>query len=74
MRSRHSSNIVRGLRDASIPDAVTIVEALRSLTMRGGKRFRPLLLALGYEAVAGPGRARDVTWGASRSSSSERDH
>src|SRR6185503_21362684 len=33
------------------PDVVALVDALRDLTMRGGKRFRPALLVAAYRAV-----------------------
>ncbi len=33
------------------PDVVALVDALRDLTMRGGKRFRPALLFAAYHAV-----------------------
>ena len=47
-------------------DAVAAIEALRALTMRGGKRFRPVLVAAAYEACAGEGaggegRARSLS-------------
>src|SRR5437868_5550863 len=32
-------------------DVVALVDALRDLTMRGGKRFRPALLVAAYHAV-----------------------
>lgn len=35
--------------------AGSVVEAIRALTLRGGKRFRPALLALAYEACGGEG-------------------
>lgn len=41
-------------------DVATIVSAIHSLTMRGGKRFRPVLLTAAYEGYRGPGRADDV--------------
>ena len=37
------------------PDAVAAIEALRSLSMRGGKRFRPVLVAAAHEACGGSG-------------------
>lgn len=33
------------------PDVIALVDALRDLTMRGGKRFRPALLFAAYHAV-----------------------
>jgi geranylgeranyl diphosphate synthase type I len=33
------------------PDVIALVDALRDLTMRGGKRFRPALLFAAYRAV-----------------------
>src|SRR5688572_985156 len=33
------------------PDVVALVDSLRDLTMRGGKRFRPALLVAAYRAV-----------------------
>jgi geranylgeranyl diphosphate synthase type I len=33
------------------PDVIALVDALRDLTMRGGKRFRPALLVAAYRAV-----------------------
>ena len=41
-------------------DAVAAIDALRALAMRGGKRFRPVLVAAAYEACAGRGRDGDA--------------
>src|SRR2546423_6164400 len=41
------------------PDVVALVDALKDLTMRGGKRFRPALLFAAYRAV--DDEAPDVT-------------
>ena len=43
----------RKLRDAERlgPDVVALVDSLRDLTMRGGKRFRPALLFAAYRSV-----------------------
>ena len=41
------------------PDVVALVDAVRSLSMRGGKRLRAVLVAAGYEACGG-GAAADV--------------
>jgi geranylgeranyl diphosphate synthase, type I len=35
------------------PDAVAAIDALRALCMRGGKRFRPVLVAAAHEACGG---------------------
>ncbi|MBX3269817.1 MAG: polyprenyl synthetase family protein [Sandaracinaceae bacterium] len=40
---------------ALAPEAVELLDAIRALTMRGGKRLRPALLHAAFEAVA-PGR------------------
>ncbi len=37
------------------PDSVELVDGIRSLTMRGGKRFRPMMVEAGYRAVAPEG-------------------
>src|ERR1700722_8777032 len=37
------------------PDAVVAIDALRTLCMRGGKRFRPVLIAAAHEACGGGG-------------------
>ena len=37
------------------PDAVAAIDALRALALRGGKRFRPVLIAAAHEACAGQG-------------------
>jgi geranylgeranyl diphosphate synthase type I len=51
--TRLSSLFVRKLNEAERlgPDVVALVDALRDLTMRGGKRFRPTLLMAAYRAV-----------------------
>jgi geranylgeranyl diphosphate synthase, type I len=49
--------VERGER-LSDPSAQAVHEALASLTMRGGKRLRPGLLALGFEAFGGGDRRR----------------
>jgi geranylgeranyl diphosphate synthase type I len=36
-------------------DAVAAIDALRALALRGGKRFRPVLIAAAYEACGGRG-------------------
>ena len=36
-------------------DAGAVAEAVRQLTLRGGKRLRPVLLAASFEACGGPG-------------------
>jgi geranylgeranyl diphosphate synthase type I len=50
---RLSSVFQRKLTEAEPlgPDVVAIVDSLRDLTMRGGKRFRPALLMAAYRAV-----------------------
>jgi geranylgeranyl diphosphate synthase, type I len=40
---------------SSGPDAVVAIDALRTLCMRGGKRFRPVLIAAAHEACGGGG-------------------
>jgi geranylgeranyl diphosphate synthase type I len=49
-----------GLLDAAVddvrpcgPDAVAAIDAIRALCLRGGKRFRPVLVAAAYEACGG---------------------
>jgi geranylgeranyl diphosphate synthase type I len=37
------------------PEAAAVVEAMRDLTMRGGKRLRAALVGIGYEACGGAG-------------------
>jgi geranylgeranyl diphosphate synthase type I len=37
--------------DSLGPDVIALVDSLRDLTMRGGKRFRPALLVAAYRAV-----------------------
>lgn len=51
--TRLSSLFQRKLTEAEPlgPDVVALVDALRDLTMRGGKRFRPALLMAAYRAV-----------------------
>jgi geranylgeranyl diphosphate synthase, type I len=41
-------------------DAVHLAEAVRSLTMRGGKRVRAVLVAVAYEALGGEGGAARI--------------
>ncbi len=51
--SRLAKLFGRKLRDADSlgPDVIALVDSLRDLTMRGGKRFRPALLFAAYRAV-----------------------
>ncbi len=42
------------------PDAVHLAEAVRSLTLRGGKRVRAVLVAAAYEALDGEGGAARI--------------
>jgi geranylgeranyl diphosphate synthase type I len=51
--TRLSSLFQRKLTEAEPlgPDVVALVDALRDLTMRGGKRFRPALLMAAYRSV-----------------------
>src|SRR4051812_9203989 len=51
--TRLSSLFQRKLTEAEPlgADVVALVDALRDLTMRGGKRFRPALLMAAYQAV-----------------------
>ncbi|MDB4992676.1 MAG: Octaprenyl diphosphate synthase [Myxococcaceae bacterium] len=42
------------------PDAVHLVEAVRSLALRGGKRVRAVLVAAAYEALDGEGGAARI--------------
>jgi geranylgeranyl diphosphate synthase type I len=41
-------------------DAVAAIDALRALCMRGGKRFRPVLVAAAHEACGGDARSEAV--------------
>jgi geranylgeranyl diphosphate synthase type I len=41
-------------------DAVATIDALRALCMRGGKRFRPVLVAAAHEACGGDARSEAV--------------
>jgi geranylgeranyl diphosphate synthase type I len=41
------------------PDAVAAIDAIRALCMRGGKRFRPVLVAAAFEACGGGGGGLD---------------
>lgn len=49
------------LKEATLisPDSVELVEGVQSLTLRGGKRFRPMMVEAGYGAVS-PGAADTV--------------
>ena len=47
------------------PDSVELVEGVQSLTLRGGKRFRPMMVEAAYGAVSGDGSAKAVDAGAS---------
>jgi len=53
VETTHVTLFERKLIDAEPlgPDVVALVDALRDLTMRGGKRFRPALLFAAYHAV-----------------------
>jgi geranylgeranyl diphosphate synthase type I len=52
----------RHARAANVgPPVEAVVGAMRSLALRGGKRFRPVLLAATYEGLGGVGGARAVT-------------
>jgi geranylgeranyl diphosphate synthase type I len=53
VETRLTGHFERKLADAEPlgPDVVALVDALRDLTMRGGKRFRPALLFAAYHAV-----------------------
>lgn len=42
------------------PDAVAAIDAARSLAMRGGKRFRPVLVAAAFEACGGSALASEA--------------
>jgi geranylgeranyl diphosphate synthase type I len=44
------------------PDAVAAIDALRSLAMRGGKRFRPVLVAAAHDACSGEAPRADAPW------------
>ena len=43
------------------PDSVELVEGVRSLTMRGGKRFRPMMVEGGFRAIDPKGPADATT-------------
>lgn len=43
-------------------DVALVVEAMRELAMRGGKRFRAVLVAASYEACGGEGGQEAVVW------------
>ena len=43
--------------EALSPRSIELVQEVRSLTMRGGKRLRPIVTAAAYRAVRGPGSA-----------------
>lgn len=42
------------------PDVFVVADAVRQLTLRGGKRIRPVLLAAAYESFGGEGRSEAV--------------
>lgn len=42
----------RSRAEAFLPEATILVETVRDMTLRGGKRVRPALLVAGYQAVA----------------------
>ncbi len=44
------------------PEVGAVVEALRGLSTRGGKRFRAVLVAVAYEACGGQGGAARTLW------------
>jgi geranylgeranyl diphosphate synthase type I len=57
------SRILDGAVDSVRPcgvDAAAAIDALRALAMRGGKRFRPVLIAAAYEACGGRGERADA--------------
>lgn len=49
------------LKEATLisPDSVELVEGVQSLTLRGGKRFRPMMVEAAYSAVS-PGNSDDA--------------